>query len=374
MVQIKLVAPTLLGIEAVTAKEVKRLGYSDVTVEDGRVTFIGDEQAICRSNLWIRTAERILINVGEFSATTYDELFEKTKALPWDEWIPEDGAFPVKGYSLKSKLYSVPDCQAIIKKAIVEKLKNKYKRAWFEEKGPLYQLQFSMMKNKVTLMIDTSGQGLHKRGYREKSNIAPLRETLAAAMIMLSKWRGNMPLLDPFCGSGTIPIEAALIGANIAPGMEREFVSESWPNIPKKLWWDARNEAHSMINNNKLEIAGSDIDKQTVNLSKQNAYKANVDEHIVFKNIAVKYIKPFGTYGCIICNPPYGERMGEIRDVEQLYKQMGEVFKRFDTWSKYILTPHNDFQKLFGKIADKNRKLYNGMIKCYYYQYFGPRP
>ncbi|HHV18687.1 MAG TPA: class I SAM-dependent RNA methyltransferase [Thermoanaerobacterales bacterium] len=374
MAQIKLIAPTLLGIEAVTAKELKRLGYNNVKVENGRVSFMGDERAICRSNLWIRTAERILINVGEFSATTYDELFEKTKALPWDEWIPENGAFPVKGYSLKSKLYSVPDCQAIIKKAVVEKLKGKYKRTWFNEDGSLYQLQFSMMKDKVTLMIDTSGQGLHKRGYREKSNIAPLRETLAAAMIMLSKWRSDRSLLDPFCGSGTIPIEAALIGANIAPGMDREFVSESWPNIPKKLWWDARNEAHSVINNNKLEIAGSDIDKHTVKLSRENAYKANVDEYIVFKNMALKNINPFGNYGCIICNPPYGERMGEVREVEQLYKQMGEVFKRFDTWSKYILTPHKDFQKLFGKISDKNRKLYNGMIKCYYYQYFGPQP
>jgi putative N6-adenine-specific DNA methylase len=363
MAQIKLIAPTLLGIEAVTAKELKRLGYNNVKVENGRVSFMGDERAICRSNLWIRTAERILINVGEFSATTYDELFEKTKALPWDEWIPENGAFPVKGYSLKSKLYSVPDCQAIIKKAVVEKLKGKYKRTWFNEDGSLYQLQFSMMKDKVTLMIDTSGQGLHKRGYREKSNIAPLRETLAAAMIMLSKWRSDRSLLDPFCGSGTIPIEAALIGANIAPGMDREFVSESWPNIPKKLWWDARNEAHSVINNNKLEIAGSDIDKHTVKLSRENAYKANVDEYIVFKNMALKNINPFGNYGCIICNPPYGERMGEVREVEQLYKQMGEVFKRFDTWSKYILTPHKDFQKLFGKISDKNRKLYNGLIR-----------
>lgn len=372
MTPIKLIAPTLLGVESITAKELKRLGYNDVIVEDGRVSFKGDIQAVCRSNLWIRTAERILINVGEFSATTYDELFEKTKSLPWDEWIPEDGAFPVKGYSLKSKLYSVPDCQAIIKKAVVEKLKTKYKRTWFDEKGALYQLQFSMMKNKVTLMIDTSGQGLHKRGYREKSNIAPLRETLAAAMIMLSKWKSDRPLLDPFCGSGTIPIEAALIGANIAPGMEREFVSESWPNIPKKLWWDARKEAHSVINSHKLEIAGSDIDKQTVNLSKENAYKANVDEYIVFKTMDVKDIKPLGDYGCIICNPPYGERMGQIREVEQLYEQMGEAFKRFKTWSKYILTPHEDFQRHFGKFADKNRKLYNGMIKCYYYQYFGP--
>lgn len=373
MALIKLIAPTLLGIESVTAKELKRLGYSNVTTENGRISFMGDMQAICRSNLWIRTAERILIDIGEFSATTYDELFEKTKSLPWDEWIPEDGAFPVKGYSLKSKLYSVPDCQAIIKKAVVENLKSKYKRNWFDETGALYQIQFSMMKNKVTLMLDTSGQGLHKRGYRAKANIAPLRETLAAAMIMLSKWRDSKPLLDPFCGSGTIPIEAALIGANIAPGLEREFVSESWPEIPKKLWWDARKEAHSVIKKHKLEIMGSDIDKQTVNLSKNNAYKANVDEHIVFRSADIRDIKPFGEYGCIICNPPYGERMGQTQEVEQLYEQMGRVFKQFDSWSKYILTPHDDFQKLFGNRADKNRKLYNGMIKCYYYQYFGPR-
>lgn len=373
MTPIKLIAPTLFGIESVTANELRRLGYSNVTVEDGRVTFIGDKQAICRSNLWIRSAERILVKIGEFSATTYDELFENTKSLPWDEWIPEDGAFPVKGYSLKSKLYSVPDCQSIIKKAVVEKLKNKYKKSWFDETGPLYQIQFSLMKDKVTLMIDTSGPGLHKRGYREKANIAPLRETLAAAMILLSRWKTDRPLLDPFCGSGTIPIEAALIGANIAPGLDREFVSQSWPQIPKKIWWDARNEAHSLIKKEKLEIRGSDIDKESVKLSKENAYKANVDEYITFENVAVKDIKPFGDYGCIICNPPYGERMGEKHEVEQIYKQMGKAFKQFDTWSKYILTPYEDFQNHFGKIADKNRKLYNGMIKCYYYQYFGPR-
>lgn len=373
MTPIKLIAPTLFGIESVTANELRRLGYSNVTVEDGRVTFIGDKQAICRSNLWIRSAERILVKIGEFSATTYDELFENTKSLPWDEWIPEDGAFPVKGYSLKSKLYSVPDCQSIIKKAVVEKLKNKYKKSWFDETGSLYQIQFSLMKDKVTLMIDTSGPGLHKRGYREKANIAPLRETLAAAMILLSRWRSDKPLFDPFCGSGTIPIEAALIGANIAPGLDREFVSQGWPQIPKKMWWDARNEAHSLIKKEKLEIRGSDIDKESVKLSKENAYKANVDEYITFENVAVKDIKPFGDYGCIICNPPYGERMGEKHEVEQIYKQMGKAFKQFDTWSQYILTPHEDFQNHFGKIADKNRKLYNGMIKCYYYQYFGPR-
>lgn len=375
MTEIELVAPTLFGIEAITTREIKRLGYTDTFVEDGRVTFKGDEAAICRANLWLRTAERILVKVGEFNATTFDELFEGTKALPWDEWLPGDAAFPVKGHSLKSKLFSVPDCQAIVKKAVVEKLKKKYKKNWFEEKGPLYRIQFSLMKDRVTLMIDTSGEGLHKRGYRALSNEAPLRETLASAMVQLSGWTYDRPLLDPFCGSGTIPIEAALIGANIAPGIEREFTAEKWPNIPKKLWWDARKEAHeSIIKNVNLQIFGSDIDEKAVKLSTDNARKANVDQYITFEKKDVKNINPSGDYGCIICNPPYGERLGELKEVERLYRDMGHIFKKLDTWSYYILTSHEGFERLFGRKADKNRKLYNGMIKCYFYQYFGPRP
>lgn len=375
MSEVELVVPTLLGVESITAKEIRNLGYKDLTVENGRILFKADFFGICRANLWIRTGERVLVKIGEFKAKSFDELFEKTKALPWDKWIPENGAFPVTGYSLKSKLYSVPDCQSIIKKAIVEKLKTRYKRKWFNEDGPLYKVKFSIMKNKVTMMIDTSGQSLHKRGYREISNEAPLRETLAAAMIFISRWDKNFPLLDPFCGSGTIPIEAALIGTNTAPGINRQFVSENWPQIPKKLWQKARIEARNLRSTDvKLDIFGSDIDNRAVNLSQKNARKAGIYEKISFKHIAVKDIKPFLDYGKIICNPPYGERMGQIKEVENLYREMGNVFREFDTWSKYILTPHLKFQKLFGKKANKNRKLYNGMLKCYYYQYFGPRP
>jgi len=375
MDKIQLIAPTLFGIEAVAAREIKRLGYGDVMVEDGRVTFASDIAGICKANLWLRTAERVLVKVGDFSATTFDELFENTKALPWDQWIPQNAAFPVKGHSLKSKLFSVPDCQAIIKKAVVEKLKKKYKKNWFEEKGPIYRIQFSIMKDRATLMIDASGDGLHKRGYRAISNEAPLRETLAAAMVQLSGWRCDRPLLDPFCGSGTIPIEAALIGANIAPGTDREFAAEKWPSIPKKFWWDARKEAHeSRIKDVELHIYGSDIDEKAVKLSKDNAGKANVDKYITFEKKDVRTITPPGDYGCIICNPPYGERLGELKEVESLYREIGIIFKRLDAWSYYILTSHEGFERLFGRKADKNRKLYNGMIKCYYYQYFGPKP
>lgn len=375
MSTIELIVPTLLGIEAITAHEIRNLGYKDVTVENGKVSFKTDLLGICRANLWIRTGERVQVKIGEFKATSFDELFEKTKALPWDKWIPENGEFPVTGYSLKSKLYSVPDCQSIVKKAIVEKLKTKYKKQWFNEDGPLYKVKFSIMKNKVILMIDTSGESLHKRGYRKLSNDAPLRETLAAAMIFISRWNKNFPLLDPFCGSGTIPIETALIGTNTAPGINREFISETWPQIPKKLWEKTRSKANDLITRDlKLEIYGSDIDNKAINLSRKNAQKAGIDKKISFKHIAVKDIKPHLEYGKIICNPPYGERMGQKDDVEKLYRKMGKVFGNFDTWSKYILTPHPNFQNLFGKKATKNRKLYNGMLKCYYYQYFGPRP
>jgi len=371
----ELVATTLLGIEAITARELKNLGFEKVKVEDGKVSFWGEESAIARANLWLRTAERVLLKIGEFDAHSFDELYEKTKALSWHEWIPENAAFPVKGYSLKSILHSVPDCQSIIKKAVVDNLKNKYHKEWFDENGPVFRIQFSIMKDHVTLMIDSSGEALHKRGYRAISNKAPLRETLAAAMIMLSDWRYDRPLLDPFCGSGTIPIEACLIGLNIAPGLDREFEAEKWPIFPKKIWWDARKEAHEMIKRGlKLNITGSDIDNQAVKLAADNAYKAGVDEYITFKTMPMEAIKPKDKYGCIICNPPYGERMGEQKEIEALYKKMGQVFRRLDTWSYYIITAYPDFERLFGKRADKNRKLYNGMIKCYYYQYRGPRP
>ena len=375
MSKIEFIASTLFGVEAITAREVKELGYKDVTVENGKVTFVGDEAALCRSNLWIRTAERIYVKIGEFTATTFEELFEGTKALHWEDWIPEDGRFPVEGYSIKSKLFSVSDCQAIVKKAVVERLKKKYKKEWFEENGATYKIKFSLMKDKVTLMIDTSGDGLHKRGYRVISNEAPLRETLAAAMIMLSFWKPDRPLIDPFCGSGTIPIEAAMIGINLAPGLKRQFVSEKWWRISNKLWKEAREEAVGAIKKDiTLNIKGYDIDENAIKLSKDNARKAGVEKYITFENIPLKDLKTDDKYGVIICNPPYGERMGELKEVEKLYKEMGKVFKKLDTWSFYILTSHERFEKLFGREASKKRKLYNGMLKAYYYQYYGPKP
>jgi putative N6-adenine-specific DNA methylase len=375
MSKIEFIASTLFGVEAITAREVKELGYKDITVENGKVTFVGDEMALCRSNLWIRTAERIYVKIGEFTATTFEELFEGTKALPWEDWIPEDGRFPVEGYSIKSKLFSVSDCQAIVKKAVAERLKKKYKKEWFEENGATYKIKFSLMKDKVTLMIDTSGEGLHKRGYRVISNEAPLRETLAAAMIMLSFWKPHRPLIDPFCGSGTIPIEAAMIGINLAPGLKRQFVSEKWWRISNKLWKEAREEAIGAIKKDiTLNIKGYDIDENAVKLSKDNARKASVEKYITFENAPLKDLKTDDKYGVIICNPPYGERMGELKEVEKLYKEMGKVFKKLDTWSFYILTSHERFEKLFGREASKKRKLYNGMLKTYYYQYYGPKP
>ncbi|ADD01653.1 putative RNA methylase [Thermoanaerobacter italicus Ab9] len=375
MSKIEFIASTLFGVEAITARELKELGYQDFAIEDGKVTFVGDEMALCRSNLWIRTAERIYVKIGEFTATTFEELFEGTKALPWEDWIPEDGRFPVEGYSIKSKLFSVSDCQAIVKKAVVERLKKKYKKEWFEENGATYKIKFSLMKDKVTLMIDTSGDGLHKRGYRVISNAAPLRETLAAAMIMLSFWKPDRPLIDPFCGSGTIPIEAAMIGINLAPGLKRQFVSEKWGRISSKLWKQAREEAHNAIKKDaSLNIRGYDINENAIKLSKDNARKAGVEKYITFKNIPLKDLKTDDKYGVIICNPPYGERMGKLKEVEKLYKEMGKVFKKLDTWSFYILTSHERFEKLFGREASKKRKLYNGMLKAYYYQYYGPKP
>ncbi|PHO07999.1 N-6 DNA methylase [Thermoanaerobacterium thermosaccharolyticum] len=375
MSKIELIAPTLFGIESVAAKEIRSLGYEDIKVEDGKVTFIGDISAICKANLWIRSAERIYVKIGEFEASTFDELFEGVISLPWEEWIPENGQFPVDGYSLKSNLHSIPDCQSIIKKAVVERLKKKYKKEWFDENGPLYKIKFSLMKNKAVLMIDTTGEGLHKRGYRAMSNIAPLRETLASAMIMLSDWRYDRPLIDPFCGSGTIPIEAALIGANIAPGLNRKFTSEKWKQIPKKLWTDMKNEAFDLIKKDiKLNIKGYDADADAVKLSIGNAKKAGVSDYVKFSKRPLKDLKTDDKYGIIICNPPYGERMGEIKEVEKLYREMGRVFTSLDTWSYYIITSHENFEKLFGKDASKRRKLYNGMIKTMYYQYFGPRP
>ncbi len=375
MAKINLIATSAFGIEAVVSRELKRLGYDDQFTENGKVTFTGEMDAVCRANLWMRSADRILVKVGEFNALTFDELFEKTKALPWSDWIPEDAEFPVEGKSINSQLSSVPDCQAIVKKAIVEKMKLKYKKDWFDETGPKYKVEVGLLKDVATLTIDTSGAGLHKRGYRRLAGSAPLKETMACAMIQISRWNKDRVLVDPLCGAGTIPIEAALIGLNIAPGINRKFVSDSWPNISQTAWEKAREEAHDSIDRNiELRISGSDIDEDEIHLARVHAKEAGVDKNIHLQKMDVKELKSRYKYGFIICNPPYGERIGEKSEAEELYRDMGKVFKSFDTWSYYVLTSHPDFEKLFGKKANKKRKLYNGKILCNYFQFFGPPP
>lgn len=375
MQKVDLIATATFGLESVVAEEVKALGYSQVEVENGKVCFSADISAIARTNLWLRTADRVRLKIGEFKATTFDELFEKTKALPWADWITEDATFPVEGKSVKSTLYSVPDCQAIVKKAVVESLKRTYKTEWFEEKGPMYKIEVALHKDIATLTIDTSGPGLHKRGYRGLIGTAPLKETMAAAMILLSRWKPDRVFMDPFCGSGTIPIEAALIGQNIAPGMNREFVSESWPVIPKTVWREARAETHDLARyDQKLEIIGTDVDDEILKIARRNAEEAGVDDQIHFQRMDVRDIRSKRKYGYLICNPPYGERLGEWKQVSRLYGEMGKTFAALDTWSFYIITSDEQFEEHFGRQASKKRKLYNGNIKVDYYQFFGPRP
>ncbi|NNV01201.1 class I SAM-dependent RNA methyltransferase [Brevibacillus sp. MCWH] len=375
MQKVELIATATFGLEAVVAQEVRALGYEDVKVDNGKVTFTADISAIPRANLWLRTADRVRLKMGEFRVTTFDELFEKTKALPWSDWLPENATFPVEGKSVKSTLFSVPDCQAIVKKAVVESLKKTYKRDWFEEQGPMYKIEVALLKDVATLTIDTSGPGLHKRGYRGLIGAAPLKETMAAAMILLSRWKPDRVLMDPFCGSGTIPIEAALIGQNIAPGMNREFVSESWPNIPKTLWRQARAETHDLARyDQKLEIIGTDIDDEILRVARRNAAEAGVEDQIHFQRMDVRDVRTKRKYGYLICNPPYGERLGDWKQVARLYRDMGEVFSALDTWSFYVLTSDEQFEKHFGRTASKKRKLYNGNIKVDYYQFFGPKP
>lgn len=375
MSNIELIATSTFGLEAVVKREVENLGYTDTKVENGKVTFKGDERAIAKTNLWLRSADRVLLKIGEFKATSFDELFEKTKALPWDKWITEDGKFTVTGKSIKSELYSVPDCQSIVKKAVVEKLKEKYKKEWFEETGPEFTIQVALLKDKATLTIDTSGVGLHKRGYREKALEAPLKETLAASMIQLSFWNKDRILYDPFCGSGTIAIEAAMIGKNIAPGLGRNFASEDWPMIGKDVWKEERVSALKAIDQEtQLHIKASDIDKRAIEVAKENAFEAGVDDCIDFDVKDALDVNIKDQYGVIISNPPYGERLGEKPEIEILYKGLGKKLGALDTWSIYILTSEEGFEKLYGKKSDKRRKLYNGRIKVDYYQYYGPRP
>jgi len=375
MAKMQLIATSAFGIEAVTARELKMLGYDDQFVENGKVTFHGDLDAICRTNIWLRTADRILIKMGEFKALTFDELFEGTKALPWDEWLPEDAFFPVEGKSVNSKLASVPDCQAIVKKAIVEKMKKRYKREIFEETGARYRVEVSLLKDLATITIDTSGAGLHKRGYRKLVGEAPLKETLACAMLLISRWHWDRVLIDPFCGTGTIPIEAAMIGLNMAPGLKREFSSEAWGNIGIERWKRAREEANDLIiHDRELRITGYDIDEKAISMARYHAANAGVEKYIHLQRMDMENVSSKYKYGFFICNPPSGERIGERKAVEQLYRKMGKVFNKFDTWSYYVITSHQEFEKFFGRKADKKRKLYNGKIMCNYYQFFGPPP
>jgi len=323
----QIIATAAMGLEALVAKEVRSLGY-ECEVENGRVTYTGDETAIARSNLWLRTADRIKIKVGEFKAFTFDELFEKTKAIPWEQFLPEDAEFPVIGKSVKSKLFSVSDCQAIVKKAVVERLKKHYKRnTWFEENGALYRIEVALLKDVATITLDASGSGLHKRGYRIDQGEAPLKETLAAALVMLTNWQADRPFIDPFCGSGTIPIEAAMIGQNIAPGFNREFVSEAWKWMPEKVWDDARMEAEDLAKyDQSLDITGSDIDHRMVRIAEGNSVEAGFGDLIKFKQMQVRDISTTKEYGVIVGNPPYGERLGDKKAVEQMYKEMGQAF------------------------------------------------
>ncbi len=375
MAKFELIATTAFGLESVVAREVKQLGFEGVNVENGRVVFSGDEAGICRANLWLRSADRVLVKMGEFRARTFEELFEGTKALNWTDWLPEDGNFPVEGKSLNSTLFSVPDCQAIVKKAVVEKMKQKYRRSWFEEQGPRYKIEVALLKDTATLTIDTSGAGLHKRGYRQLVGQAPLKETLAAALVSLSRWREDRALIDPFCGSGTIPIEAALIALNIAPGLKREFAASKWPNVPANLWREARDEANSHIRQDlSLKIIGTDIDGEVLSLARHHARQAGVERYIHFQQLPVSEIRSSHKYGWVLCNPPYGERLGDPQEAAALYTEMKQAFKSLDTWSFYVLTAYPEFEHLFGRRADKRRKLYNGRLECQFYQFFGPKP
>ena len=377
MSRYEFIAPCHFGTEMVLKKEILDLGYEIVAVEDGKVTFAGDETAFARANIFLRTTERILLKVGKFRAETFEELFQKTKEIPWEQYIPEDGKFWVtKANSVKSKLFSPSDIQSIMKKAMVERLKSTYKQQWFPETGAAYPVRVSILKDEVTVGIDTTGDSLHKRGYRKLSAKAPITETLAAALILLTPWKADRILVDPFCGSGTIPIEAALIGANIAPGMNREFLAENWKNvIPKKAWYEAIEEANDNIKHDvEMSIQGYDLDGDIVKAARQNARDAGVDKYIHFQQRSVSDLSHPKKYGFIITNPPYGERLEEKADLPELYKEIGRTFEALDAWSYFIITSYEDAQKYIGRTADKNRKIYNGMLKTYFYQFMGPKP
>ncbi|MDO5039016.1 class I SAM-dependent RNA methyltransferase [Clostridium sp.] len=365
-----LIATTTFGIEGVTAKELKALGYEGLKTENGKVHFQGDEMDIAIANIHLRTADRVLIKMAEFEARSFEELFQGTKKVNWSKIIPKDGVMHVVGKSIKSTLYSVPDCQSIVKKAIVTQMSEAYGISQFSEDGPVYKIEVAILKDKVTLTIDTSGAGLHKRGYREHAGAAPLKETLASAMVLLSRWKEEYILIDPFCGSGTILIEACMIMQNIAPGLNREFVSEKWPTMPPNIYDQVRNGARKAIKNKPLKLIGYDIDYRVLKVAKENAKKAGVDEYIEFQERDFRVFSNKHKYGFIISNPPYGERLSDEREVKELYRIFGEYKKKYSEWEFNILTSYENFEKSFNRKSTKNRKLYNGKLKCYYYQYF----
>lgn len=377
MKQFEIIAPCHFGLEAVLKREIFDLGYEITKVEDGRVTFLGDAEAVCRANIFLRTTERVMIKAGEFTARTYDELFEGVKALEWEAFLPKDGKFWVKkASSIKSKLFSPSDIQSIVKKAIVDRLSVKYHTKWFEETGAEYPIRVFIMKDQVVVGIDSSGSSLHKRGYRPAAGMAPISETLAAALIMLTPWKDERILVDPFCGSGTFPIEAAMMAKNMAPGLSREFLAEHWENIiPKKIWYDAFDEANDLIKNEvETDIQGYDIDPVVVKKARENAKRAGVSELIHFQQRPVKELHHPKKYGFIITNPPYGERLEEKELIPVIYKNFGEQFSKLDSWSAYLISSCEDTEKFFGRKAAKKRKIYNGMIKTDFYQFPGPKP
>jgi len=364
-------ASCIFGLEGLVSDELKRLNMQNVMAENGRVLFSGDESAIASANINLRCAERVLILTGEFQALSFDDLFEGTKALDWAAYIPEGCAFPVKGHSVNSKLFSISDCQAIIKKAIAERLKQKYKTEWLDESGAKYQIRFMIMKDKVSLYIDTSGSGLHKRGYRPEGNMAPLKETLAAAMVKLARFKGRDEFCDPFCGSGTLPIEAALAAKNRAPGINRHFDAEAWLNVPKAIWEAERSAARDLEYNGSYRIWGGDIDPLSVEIAKRNAIRAGVSDIVTFETADATTFTRETKGGLIVTNPPYGERIMEKEEAEALYRAFGKVYNKLDGWKLYLLSSHTEFERTFGKIADKKRKLYNAMIKCDLFMYLG---
>lgn len=374
MTTFKLVATSAMGLESIVADEVKALGY-ETTTENGKIYFEGDERAIARANIWLRVADRVKIVAAQFPVKTFDELFEQTKAVQWEKYLPVDAAFPVQGKSVKSTLFSVPDCQAIVKKAIAERLKLAHKRIGFlDETGATYKLEISILKDIATITIDTSGAGLHKRGYRQGQGEAPLKETLAAALVKVSKWNADRPFVDPFCGSGTIAIEAAMIGQNIAPGFNRDFHSEAWSWMPKTIWETVREEAESLSNyNQELQIIGSDIDHKMIQIAEQNAFESGFADILTFKQMQAKDFSTTLTDGVMIGNPPYGERIGEIEEIEKVISDLGYTMENYPSWSVYMLSSMENFEQLYGKRSTKKRKLFNGFIRTDYYQFWGKR-